>query len=119
MSYRCKPHRDVKMLEHKDEGHGPRSLIDNEDSAVLIDATLKENFPPISLPKREYMENARKIWEELGLPKLKPEQPWYGYSLGEWSADLDAAAERATRSDYFATGKELAKRRRKDLRMNT
>ena len=23
MSYRCKPHRDVKMLEHKDEGHGP------------------------------------------------------------------------------------------------
>ncbi len=52
---------------------------------MLIDATLKENFPPISLPKREYMERAKVIWEELGLPKLKPETPWFGYSLGEWS----------------------------------
>jgi hypothetical protein len=34
-------------------------------------------------------------------------------------AELDAAAERATRGDYFATGEELAKRRRKDLTMNT
>ena len=86
---------------------------------MLIDATLKENFPPISLPKREYMENARKIWEELGLPKLKPEAPWFGYSLGEWSDDLDAAARAATRGDYFAAGKKLVKRRRKDVRMNT
>jgi len=30
-----------------------------------------------------------------------------------------AAAARATAGDYFATGKELAKRRRKDVRMNT
>jgi hypothetical protein len=65
------------------------------------------------------MENARKIWEELGLPKLKPQAPWYGYSLGEWPDDLDAAAGRATRGDYFATGEALAKRRRKDVRMNT
>ena len=65
------------------------------------------------------MENARKIWEELGLPKLKPQAPWYGYSLGEWSDDLDAAAERATRGDYFATGEAVAKRRRNDVRMNT
>src|SRR2546422_11629036 len=40
-------------------------------------------FPPISLPKREYMERAKEIWEELGLPKLKPESPWYGYSRSE------------------------------------
>ena len=51
---------------------------------MLIDATLKEDFPPISLPKREYMERAKVIWEELGLPALKPEAPWFGYSLGEW-----------------------------------
>ena len=76
MSYRCKPHRDVQMLHHKDEGHGPRSMIDHEDSAVLINAVLKETFPPISLPKREFMEGARKIWEELGLPRLRPEMPW-------------------------------------------
>ena len=120
MSYRANPTLDMHVLPHRDQGHGPRSKRNNgEDASVLIDATLKENFPPISLPKREYMENARKIWEELGLPKLKPEQPWFGYSLGEWSGDLDAAAERATRGDYFVTGKELAKRRRKDVRMNT
>ena len=86
---------------------------------MLIDATMKENFPPISLPKREYMERAKAIWEELGLPKLKPESPWHGYSLGEWSADLDAAAARATRGDYFDTARDLEKRRRKDVGMNT
>jgi UbiD family decarboxylase len=120
MSYRANPTLDIHVLPHRDQGHGPRSKRNNgEDASVLIDATLKEDFPPISLPKREYMENARKIWDELGLPKLKPEQPWFGYSLGEWPADLDAAAERAARGDYFVTGKELAKRRRKDVRMNT
>src|SRR5579884_2511964 len=120
MAYRANPTLDMHVLPHRDQGHGPRSKRNNgEDASVLIDATLKEDFPPISLPKREYMENARKIWEELGLPRLKPEQPWFGYSLGEWSGDLDAAAERATRGDYFATGKEIAKRRRKDVRMNT
>src|SRR6266704_1116821 len=120
MSYRANAALDMHVLPHRDQGHGPRSKRNNgEDASVLIDATLKENFPPISLPKREYMENARKIWEELGLPKLKPEAPWFGYSLGEWSEDLEAAARRATRGDYFETGKQLAKRRRKDVRMNT
>jgi UbiD family decarboxylase len=120
MSYRANPTLDMHMLPHRDQGHGPRSKRNGgEDASVLIDATLKENFPPISLPKREYMENARKIWEELGLPRLKPETPWHGYSLGEWSEELDRAAERATRGEYFTTGKEIAKRRRKDVRMNT
>jgi UbiD family decarboxylase len=120
MSYRANPTLDMHVLPHRDQGHGPRSKRNNgEDASVLIDATLKEDFPPISLPKREYMENARKIWEELGLPKLKPEPPWFGYSLGEWPRDLDEAAERAARGDYFVTGKQLAKRRRKDVRMNT
>jgi 4-hydroxy-3-polyprenylbenzoate decarboxylase len=86
---------------------------------VLIDATLKEDFPPISLPKREYMERAKVIWEELGLPKLKPEAPWFGYSLGEWPAEMEEAAQRAVRGDYFETGALLEKRRRKDVRMNT
>src|SRR5262249_5961173 len=85
----------------------------------LIDATLKENFPPISLPKRPYMERAKALWQELGLPPLKPEAPWFGYSLGEWPNELDEAAERATRGDYFETGKQLEKRRRKDVAMNT
>jgi UbiD family decarboxylase len=120
MSYRANPALDLQILHHRDQGHGPRSKRNNgEDASVLIDATLKEDFPPISLPKREYMERARKIWEELKLPKLKPESPWYGYSLGEWSDDLQGAADRAVKGDYFETGALLAKRRRKDVKMNT
>jgi UbiD family decarboxylase len=120
MSYRANPALDLQILHHRDQGHGPRSKRnDGEDASVLIDATMKEDFPPISLPKREYMEGARAIWEELGLPKLKPEAPWFGYSLGEWSDELERAAELAVKGDYFKTGELLVKRRRKDVKMNT
>jgi 4-hydroxy-3-polyprenylbenzoate decarboxylase len=120
MSYRANPSLDFHILPHRDQGHGPRSKRNGgQDASVLIDATLKEDFPPISLPKREFMERARVIWEELGLPKLKPEAPWFGYSLGEWPAHMDEAAQRAVRGEYLETGALLEKRRRKDVRMNT
>jgi 4-hydroxy-3-polyprenylbenzoate decarboxylase len=120
MAYRANPALDFQILQHKDQGHGPRSKRNNgQDASVLINAMLKEKYPPISLPKREYMENARKIWEELGLPPLRPETPWYGYSLGEWSEEFDRAAEQATRGDYFNYGETLVPRRRADVGMNT
>src|SRR5438094_5453244 len=120
MSYRANPALDLQLLPHRDQGHGPRSQRNNgEDCSVLIDATLKEDFPPISLPKREYMERARVIWEELGLPALKPEAPWYGYSLGDWPAELEQAAQAAVRGEYFATGEKLVTQRRTDVSMNT
>jgi 4-hydroxy-3-polyprenylbenzoate decarboxylase len=120
MSYRANPLLDMHILPHRDQGHGPRSKRNGgEDGSVLIDATLKEDFPPVSLPKKPFMERAKKIWEELGLPALKPEQPWFGYSLGEWSDELDEAADRAVKGDYFETGKLIAQRRRKDVAMNT
>ena len=119
MSYRVRPHRDVEILKNKHEGHGPRSQVDSADSAVLIDATLKESYPPVALPKREYLEEAAKIWDELGLPALEPEAPWYGYDLGEWNEDFERMAQRAVRSEYWETGKIFAQRRRKDVAMNT
>jgi len=119
MAYRCRPQHDVHVLKHKDQGHGPRSLTEPEDAAVLIDATLKESFPPVSLPKQEFMEKAAQIWDELGLPTLRPESPWFGYSLGEWSEDLEEMAVRAVKSDYWETGKVYAQRRRSDVAMNT
>ena len=120
MAYRANPALDFEILKHRDQGHGPRSLRnDGEDASVLIDATLKEDFPPISLPKREFMENAKLIWEELGLPELNPQAPWFGYSLGEWSDEFDRAAKLATDSEYFRTGELIAQRRRKDVEMNT
>ena len=53
------------------------------------------------------------------LPALKPQAPWFGTSLGEWSDELDEAAKRAVAGDYFKTGEALVQRRRSDLPMNT
>lgn len=120
MSYRMKPHIDMQVLLHKDPGHGPRSHVGgHQDSAVLMNATLKEDFPPISLPKREFMEHAKTLWEELGLPPLKPQAPWFGYSLGNWSEEFEEEARAAVNGDYFQTGEKLAQRRRNDVQMNT
>jgi 4-hydroxy-3-polyprenylbenzoate decarboxylase len=65
------------------------------------------------------MENARKIWEELGLPRLAPVMPWYGYDLGEWNEHLEREAQLAVKSEYWETGKWAAERRRSDVEMNT
>ena len=120
MSYRANFALDLQVLQNRDPGHGPRSPRNNGmDSSLLIDATLKDDFPPIALPKKEFMENAKAIWEELGLPKLKPEAPWFGYSLGDWSERNEQMAQRAVKGDYFVTGEEIAKMRRKDVAMNT
>ena len=120
LSYRCNPAIDMEVIKHRDQGHGPRSQRNGgEDASVLFDATLKEPFPPISLPKREFMENAKKIWEELGLPALKPQSPWFGTSLGEWDESFDVMAERAVQSDYWITGDIIAQHRRNDVEMNT
>jgi len=123
MSYRMRPHEDLRILDHKDMGHGPRAGADDNhyeanDSAMLINAMLKRPFPPISLPAREFMENAKRIWEELGLPPLKPEAPWFGYSLGQWPDEFKVEAERAVRSEYWTTGEVIKQRRRNDKRMN-
>ena len=119
MSYRCQPQHDLKMLDRKDAGHGPRGPRDNGESAsVLINALLKGDFAPVALPKREFMENARKIWERLGLPELKPETPWHGYDLGVWPDNLARQAEMASRSEYFEFSDELIRGRRTDVAMN-
>jgi UbiD family decarboxylase len=120
MSYRCQPQHDLHVAPHKDPGHGPRGPRDGgETAAVLINAMLKGTFAPVALPKREFMENAKAIWERLGLPPLKPQSPWHGYDLGYWPEDLERQARMAVESDYFAIGREQAQRRRSDVEMNT
>ena len=86
---------------------------------MLIDATQKTPDPPISLPKREYMERARTIWQEFGLPPIAPREPWYGYSLGDWDAVWDKYAERAVAGRWEETGKETFARRRSGLTPET
>lgn len=121
VGFRAKPHLDMQILPHKDGGHGPRDIVrDPEDSSLLIDATLKQDYPPVALPKKEFMENARDIWEnKLGLQPLKPQSPWYGYSLGAWTDELEDQAVRAVNGDYWETGRRIAQQRRNDVAMNT
>ena len=66
MAYRANPVEDVHVAPHRSSGHGPKSGRVPNDSSLLIDATLKQPFPPLALPTREFMERARKIWDELG-----------------------------------------------------
>ncbi len=115
LAYRANPIEDVHISPYRSEGHGPKSGGPHEDSTMLIDATQKEPDPPISLPKREFMERARAIWDELGLPKLTPREPWHGYSLGDWISVWDTYAERAVRGQWEESGKETFARRRGGL----
>src|SRR5205814_3395151 len=99
---------------------GPnREQEGDEDSALLIDATMKADMPPLALPKREYMERAKKIWEELGLPPLAPQPPWHGYSLGDWLPQWDEAAKRAVEGRYLENGRISEKQRRKGVKPET
>ena len=106
ISYRANPTRDIQTLDHRGQGHGPKREHDGEeDSSLLIDATMKSLMPPLALPGKEYMEHAKDIWDELGLPTLTVKMPWHGYSLGDWHQIWDDAALRAATGDYLENGK--------------
>jgi UbiD family decarboxylase len=120
MAYRMNPVEDVQTLGHRGQGHGPkREHGGDEDGTLLIDATMKGDMPPLALPKREYMERAKKIWDELGLPGLRPQPPWFGYSLGDWLPQWDAAAARAVKGGYLENGRLSAQERRKGVKPET
>jgi len=121
--YRSKPHRDLQIFRGKDGGHSPRVGVESrdeaEDSAMLINATLRASYPPVSLPKREYMERAAQIWDELDLPPLRPEAPWYGYSLGQWTDEFEEEARLAVEGRWLELGEKHRSRRRDDVEPNT
>jgi hypothetical protein len=81
--------------------------------ALLINAVRPWPYTPVSLPKKEFMERSKAIWEELGLPPLKPRMPWYGYSLGAWTKEDEEEADLAVRGEYFVTGKKQTGQRKK------
>jgi UbiD family decarboxylase len=120
MAYRSNPVEDVETVAHRGQGHGPkREHAGEEDSTLLIDATMKGDMPPLALPKREYMERAKTIWDELGFPALRPQPPWFGYSLGDWLPEWDAAAERAVKGRYLENGRISAQHKRKGVTPET
>src|SRR5947209_1834155 len=119
LAYRSNPIEDVHIAPYRSAGHGPKSGPREEDSGLLIDATLKHSAPPLALPAREFMERARAIWQELQLPTLAPQPPWHGYSLGDWSQTWDVYAERAVAGKWQQSGEETFARRRAGLTPET
>ncbi len=118
IAYRANIGEDLHVVPYRSGGHGPKSGR-RDDSTLLIDATLKHAMPPLALPARPYMERARVMWEELGLPALKPRPPWHGYGLGEWDAVWDRYAERAVEGRWADSGIETFARRRGGLTPET
>ncbi|MFN0303247.1 MAG: UbiD family decarboxylase [Burkholderiales bacterium] len=105
IAYRANPIEDIQIFGHRGLGHGPtREHGTREDSTLLIDATMKAPMPPLALPKKEYMERARELWAELGLPALRPQPPWHGEPVGDWSPEWDEAAKRAVLGRYLDNG---------------
>ena len=76
ISYRSNPVKDIKTVGFRGQGHGPkREHSGEEDSSLLIDATMKSQMPPLALPAKQHMQRAMEIWQELGLPKLNVKSP--------------------------------------------
>jgi 3-polyprenyl-4-hydroxybenzoate decarboxylase len=112
LAYRSNPIEDLHVAPYRSAGHGPKSGPHGEESTLLIDATLKHTAPPLALPAKEFMERARGIWQELGLPAITPQPPWHGYSLGDWADDWETFARRAVTGEWEANGKDTFARRR-------
>jgi 4-hydroxy-3-polyprenylbenzoate decarboxylase len=120
LAYRANLGEDLQVAPYRSGGHGPKSGGGRRgDATLMIDATAKGPMPPLALPAREYMEGARRIWEELGLPRLAPRPPWHGYSLGDWDAAWDVFAQRAVDGTWAQSGHDTFARRRGGLTPET
>ena len=121
ISWRVQPDRDIRvikgMIAELDPSVSPPTDPKGSypppsgGSALLINATTKWDYPPVSLPKQPYMERARELWEAEGLPALTAARPWYGLSLGLWREELEEEAELAARGESHRTGEKIAGQR--------
>lgn len=79
-------------------------------SRVLVNATRKWPYPPVGLPRKEYMERALRLWQEQrDLPPPRLKEPYYGYSLGYWSQELQEYADLIAHGEYLKVGEKMAK----------
>ncbi len=119
IAYRSNPIEDALIVPYKGGGQGSQYGEKRADSALLIDATRKRPMPPLALPRKEFMEDALAIWNELGLPAVKVPSPWHGYTLGNWGDDWETFARNAVAGDWEANGLQTLKRQRAGLDAET
>lgn len=125
LSWRVQPHKDVQIQRGRNTDLDPSgapveaSFTDRTypdglgGSQIMIDATRNWAYPPVALPTKEFMDEAKDIWEELNLPTLTPHKPWHGYELGYLPERWAVAAKRAVEGKYLETGEEYQKIRTK------
>ena len=104
IAYRTDLLKSVKIEDHQANGHAPK-LRDREwEAKIMIDATMHYPMPPVALPTKEIMEEARDLWLKAGLPPVAPRWKWYGYDLGDWCDEWTKCAERAVAGDWLLNG---------------
>jgi UbiD family decarboxylase len=125
IAYRSQPYRDSEVVEAPPFALDPsavppgvsRGLVTRDkpprSTALLIDATMPWPYPPLSLPKQEFMERAVEIWQGLQLPALNLKSPWWGYSLGHWTDEEAQEADLAVKGRHFETGEKQKRGRKK------
>jgi UbiD family decarboxylase len=112
LAYRANLSEDLQVEPYRSAGHGSKSRTQTSDSTMLVDATLKQAMSPLALPAREFMERAREIWKEIGLPTLTVRPPWHGYSLGDWNEVWETFARNAVAGEWDKNGENTFGRRR-------
>jgi UbiD family decarboxylase len=125
IAYRSQPYRDTEVVEAPAFALDPtavppgvsRGLVTRDkpprSTALLIDATMPWPYPPLSLPKQEFMERAIEIWQGLQLPALNLKSPWWGYSLGHWTDEEAQEADLAVAGRHYETGEKQKRSRKK------
>ena len=119
LAYRSNPGEDVHIAPYRRGVQGSQYGPSQSESTMLIDATQKYAMAPLALPTRGHMENARTIWDELGLPALATRSPWHGYTLGDWTDTWERFARRATAGEWEQNGVETLARQRGGLAPET
>ena len=71
IAYRCNPVEDVHIPPWHGGVQGSQYSGRGLGSKLMIDATMKGPMAPLALPKKEFMERAQALWEEIGLPPIQ------------------------------------------------
>ncbi len=110
MAYRSDPMQDIMIVPHRARSHGPKT-DSTGNSTLMIDATAKSLMPPLALPAKQFMDETKAIWEELGLPALSPQPPWHGVHLGDWGDRWERFAQEAVAGNWERNGENSFQRR--------
>jgi UbiD family decarboxylase len=126
LSFRTRPREDLKLFAGGLGGLDPSAAVtgsgkgkmesagnSEQYSRVVINATRKYPYPPLALPRKQFMERALQIWQrQADLPAPELRKPWFGYELGFWTEEMQRFADMIVAGQYLKVGEEMAERQR-------